>query len=58
MKGHYYMKTWIVLYSKGARIFSAEKTLENMAEIEKKFCLQLIQRDVWGGEHYEVYLKR
>lgn len=41
-------KKWIVLYVKGVRIVSVEKTLENLHVLRAQFVLKLRQIDYTG----------
>ena len=45
---------YIVLWAQGARIASVEHTPENLARLQKDFCLSPIQEDAGGTEHYDV----
>ena len=51
-------KQYIVLYIHGGRYASLPLTLENLAELQDKFCLSLIQKDANGTEHYNVLATR
>jgi hypothetical protein len=48
-------KQFIVLWKDGGRIGSVDKTKENWKYLDKRFCMGLIQKDVTGTEHWNVF---
>lgn len=48
------MKKWLVLWKDNGRIGSVELTPENLAYLKQRFCMDLIQRDATGTEHWNV----
>lgn len=49
------MKKYIVLHSKGERIGSFPLSENNRRIMAKLFATKMIQIDVSGTEHYEIY---
>jgi hypothetical protein len=52
-------KTWLVFWVRGWRVGSVENTPANRAEAAKRLgrVSRLIQRDVTGTEHWEVFAR-
>lgn len=48
------MKKFIVLWANGGRIGSFPRTKKNLAELEKRMNLYLIQEDITGTVHYKI----
>ena len=49
---------YIVLWKDNRRIGSIELTNNNLAELKKQFYLSLIQTDITGTQHYNVWGKK
>ena len=48
-------KQWIIFWINNHRIGSLELTDETRNEAKSMFNMNLIQKDITGTEHYEVY---
>ena len=49
------MKEYIVLWKDNGRIGSVEHTPDNLKTLKSQFCLDLIQTDMTGTVHYNVW---
>lgn len=48
-------RQWLVFYVKGGRVASIERTPENEREAHVVMHLSLIQEDMTGTRHYNVW---
>ncbi len=48
------MRQWIVLYIRGGRYGSVERTPTNEAEIKSQFHITNLQTDISGTVHWEI----
>lgn len=48
------MNVWLVIWKDGGRIGSVPLTLANLKHFNERFCMNLIQRDASGTEHWSV----